>query len=94
MSYLFMREKFKWMITDYNLYSAFNVICQVFGNIFGTYVLNKMFGIPEILMAIIGYFSAMAEYIVAGLANYSWELYVGKRNYLIHVHTFDIFGFY
>lgn len=73
-----MRDKFKWMITDYNLYSAFNVICQVFGNIIGTYVLNKMFGIPEILMAIFGYFSAMTEYIVVGLADYSWELYVGK----------------
>ncbi|XP_031618143.1 uncharacterized protein LOC116337604 [Contarinia nasturtii] len=78
LSYLFMREKFKWMITDYNLYSAFNVICQVFGNIFGTYVLNKMFGIPEILMAIFGYFSAMLEYIVTGLATYSWQLYVAS----------------
>lgn len=74
-----MREKFKFNITDYNMFSAFNVICQVFGNIFGTYVLNKMFGIPEILMAIMGYSSAMVEYIVAGLANYSWELYVGKK---------------
>lgn len=77
-----MREKFKWMITDYNLYAAFNVICQVFGNIFGTYVLNKMFGIPEILMAIIGYFSAMAEYIIAGLASYSWQFYVGKIKFM------------
>lgn len=97
MSYLFMREKFKWMITDYNLYSAFNVICQVFGNIFGTYVLNKMFGIPEILMAIIGYFSAMAEYIVAGLANYSWELYVGKRespNSGLHFQYIRFLSFY
>lgn len=78
LSYLFMRDKFKMMITDYNFYSAFNVICQVVGNIFGTYILNKMFGIPELLMAIIGYISAMTEYIVTGLAYYSWELYVGK----------------
>lgn len=82
LSFLFMREKFKWMITDYNFYSAFNVICQVFGNIFGTYVLNKMLGIPEILMAILGYFSAMLEYIIVGLADYSWELYVGKLLFL------------
>lgn len=80
LSFLFMREKFRWMITDYNLYAAFNVICQVFGNIFGTYVLNKMFGIPEIVMAIIGYFSAMAEYIIAGLASYSWQFYAGKMH--------------
>lgn len=77
LSYLFMREKFKWMITDYNLYSAVNVVCQVFGNIFGTYVLNKMLGVPELIMAILGYFSAMTEYIVAGLATYSSELYIG-----------------
>lgn len=82
LSFLFMREKFKWMITDYNFYTAFNVICQVFGNIFGTYVLNKMLGIPEILMAILGYFSAMLEYIIVGLADYSWELYIGRLLFL------------
>lgn len=78
LSYLFMREKFKWSINDYNFYSAMNVICQVFGNIFGTYVLNKMLSVSEILIAIIGYLSAMTEYIVTGLASYSWELYVGE----------------
>lgn len=73
-----MREKFKWRVPDYNLYNAFNVICQVIGNILGTYVLNKMFGIPELLMAITGYASAMTEYIITGLAEYSWELYAGE----------------
>lgn len=82
-----MRDKFKWMITDYNMFTAFNVICQVFGNIIGTYVLNKMFGVPELLMAIIGYFSATAEYIVTGLAIYSWELYVGTNNEHIFIFT-------
>lgn len=77
-SYLFMREKFKWVITDYNLYSAFNVICQVAGNLIGPQILNKMLGMPDLVMAIVGYFSAMTEYIVTGLANCSWELYVGK----------------
>lgn len=75
-----MRERFNWSVNDYNLYSATNVICQVFGNIFGTYVLSKMFGIHEIVIAIIGYISAMTEYIITGLAPYSWELYAGKKN--------------
>lgn len=83
-----MREKFKWMITDYNFYAAFNVICQVVGNIFGTYILNKMFGIPELLMAIIGFISAMWEYIIAGLASYSWELYVGM--YVVNNYNLPI----
>lgn len=66
------------MITDYNLYDAFNVVCQIVGNILGVYVLNQMLGIPVLILAMVGYFSAMTEYIVAGLANYSWQLYVGK----------------
>lgn len=77
-NYLFVREKFKWMLTDYNLYDAFNVVCQIVGNILGVYVLNQMLGVPVLILAMVGYFSAMTEYIVAGLANYSWQLYVGK----------------
>lgn len=76
-----MRDKFGWMIVDYTFYNAFNVICQVVGNIFGTYILNKMFGIPELVMGMIGFSSAMTEYIVTGLAYYSWQLYVGKGIY-------------
>lgn len=83
-----MRKKSEWMITDYNLYAAFYVICQVLGNIFGTYVLNKMFRIPEIMMAIIGYFSAITEYIVAGLASYSWELYVSENSLLLNIFKY------
>lgn len=66
------------MITDYNLYDAFNVVCQIVGNILGVYVLNQMLGVPVLILAMVGYFSAMTEYIVAGLASYSWQLYVGE----------------
>lgn len=72
-----MRQRFKWQVNDYNLYAATNVIFQVFGNIFGTYVLNQMLLVPEIVIAVIGYFSAMIEYIVCGLAAQSWQLYLG-----------------
>lgn len=73
-----MRQKFKWQINDYNTYAATNVICQVIGNIFGTYVLNQMLRVPEIVIGIVGYFSAMVEYIICGLANQSWQLYLGE----------------
>lgn len=73
-----MHYKFNWLVTDFNMYLAVNVICQVFGNIFGTYVLNKMFGVPELLIGVIGYFSAMIEYIVCGVATQSIQLYIGK----------------
>lgn len=73
-----MRDKFKWQINDYNMYAATNVICQVFGNIFGTYVLNRMLQVPEIIIGVFGYFSAMIEYIVCGLATQPWQLYLGQ----------------
>lgn len=75
---MFMFDKFKWSINDYNFYSATNVIFQVVGNIFGIYVLKKKLGVPEIIIAIIGFISAMAEYITTGLATASWVLYFSK----------------
>lgn len=73
-----MREKFGWLIDDYNNYAAINVIMQIIGNVFGTYVLTKMFGISDISMALIAFLSSMTEYIVDGFAVYSWEIYFGK----------------
>lgn len=78
LSYLFMRDKFGWMISDYNLYASTNVVVQIFGNIIGIYILSKMFGVSEFIIAMIAYGSSMAEYIIVGLAAYSWELYLGN----------------
>lgn len=72
-----MRDKFNWAIVDYNLYAATNIIVQIFGNVFGIYILSKMFGVSEILIAIIAYGSSMTEYIIVGCAAYSWQLYAG-----------------
>lgn len=77
LSYLFMREKFDWTIGNYNTYAATNIIVQVAGNVIGIYILSKMFGISEILIAAIAYSSSMTEYIIVGLANQSWQLYAG-----------------
>lgn len=74
---MFMHDKFKWSVNDYNIYSAMNVIFQVIGNIFGMYVLKKKLGVPEIIIAMIGFMSAMVEYISTGLATASWVLYLG-----------------
>lgn len=77
LSYLFLRERFDWAISDYNFYTASNIIVQIFGNIFGIYVLSRMFGVSEILIAMIAYASSMTEYIFIGCAAYPWQLYVG-----------------
>lgn len=89
-----MRQKFKWQINDYNTYAATNVICQVIGNIFGTYVLNKMLQVPEIIIGVIGYFSAMVEYIICGLANQSWQLYLGKFSNIFDRNIIPLFTDY
>lgn len=51
---------------------------QIFGNIIGIYVLSKIFGVSEIILAVIAYGSAMSEYIIAAFAIYPWQLYLGK----------------
>lgn len=75
---LFVRDKFKWVTTDYAIYAAFNLICMVFGNMIGTYVLNKMCGMPEILVTLISFLSASAESVAIALASYGSQLYIGK----------------
>lgn len=75
---MFMHDKFKWSVNDYNFYLATNVIFQVIGNILGIYVLKTKLGVPEIIIGTIGFMSAMVEYITTGLATASWVLYLGK----------------
>lgn len=79
LSYLFTRERFLWTITQYNYYAAVNIVVQIFGNIFGIYILSRMFGVSEILIAMIAYASSMTEYIIVGFATQSWQLYVGMK---------------
>lgn len=83
LSYLFLRERFNWAISDYNFYTASNIVVQIFGNIFGIYILSRMFGVSEILIAMIAYGSSMTEYIFIGCAAQSWQLYVGMMTNIL-----------
>lgn len=78
LTYLFVRDKFDWTIGDYNLYAATSTVMQIFGNIIGIYILNRWFGVSEIVLAILGYASAMSEYIIVAFAMVPWQLYLGK----------------
>lgn len=78
LSYIFMRERFGFTINEFNLYAATNIILQVFGNVIGIYILSKMLGVSEIWLAILGYGSAMTEYIIVGCAIHPWQLYAGE----------------
>jgi len=76
LTYLFVRDKFNWTIGDYNLYAATSTVMQIFGNIIGIYILSKLFGVSEIVLAIIAYASAMSEYIIVAFAVVPWQLYL------------------
>lgn len=51
---------------------------QIFGNIFGIYVLSRIFGLSEIVLAILAFGSAMSECIMVAFAGSPWQLYIGK----------------
>lgn len=40
--YMFVRAKFSWTIQQYNVYDSTSIVTQVFGNVFGIYVLIKV----------------------------------------------------
>lgn len=86
-----MRQRFGWTISDFNMYAATNIILQVFGNIIGIYILSKLLGVSEIVLAIIGYGSAMTEYIFVGCAVYPWQLYAGMYTSNKRLSKFNCF---
>lgn len=73
-----MRLKFRWLISDYNYYASTSIVVQILGNIIGIYILSKMFGVSEIIIALIAYGSSMTEYVIVGFAAYPWQIYFGK----------------
>lgn len=40
--YLYARTKFNWTLQDITFYNAGSIVIQIFGNIFGMYILNKV----------------------------------------------------
>lgn len=74
---MFVREKFAWTIEQFNTYDSTAIVTQVFGNVFGLYVLVRCCGVNDTSMAIVAFASFAADYAIKAIASEPWHLYAG-----------------
>lgn len=74
--YLFVREKFEWTVKDYTIYDSISIIIQIFGNIIGSYLLQKLLGFSITSLALIAYGSSVIDSVIKLTAVYPWHLYL------------------
>lgn len=77
-AYFFTRQKFRWLLKEYNIFSAINMIIIVFGMFCGTVLFQKLCKMSDGLLLILSYISSIADVIVRCFAKKSWHLYLGK----------------
>ncbi|XP_055610946.1 proton-coupled folate transporter-like isoform X2 [Uranotaenia lowii] len=73
--FLFLRKHFNWSVRKYSFYISAETIFIIFGNLLGTYYLQKRLGFSESGIAAIGYFSYFLNSIAIAVAFKSWHLY-------------------
>ncbi|XP_055386307.1 proton-coupled folate transporter-like isoform X2 [Condylostylus longicornis] len=74
--YLFALEKFNWTITEYTRYDAIAIANLTIGNVFGVYIMQKIFKFSVTTLALLGIASAVLDSVVKATATYSWEMYL------------------
>lgn len=83
--FLYLREKFHMSLQTYTWYSSVHNIAWIGGSIFGGYILNKLLHIREPLVIILECFFLIVSFIVMGLTNKQWQLYLCKYYCIMYV---------
>ncbi|KAG6456780.1 proton-coupled folate transporter [Manduca sexta] len=77
LEYMYVREKLHWVLKDYTLYSAVNTTLSFLGSFAGIIIIQKLFGLSDLVVANIAFLSALAEFIIKTLAVSTWYMYFG-----------------
>lgn len=78
LGYMYTREKLHWAVKENSIYSATNTLISLAGALIGVKVGGKLLGIGDLPLAILGYFSAIAEFILIAFSTRTWHMYLGK----------------
>ncbi|XP_058463310.1 proton-coupled folate transporter-like [Malaya genurostris] len=73
--FLFVRKHFNWNVRTFSFYYSVDTVILIFGNLFGTFVLQKQLGITGAGISAIGFFSCLLGSIVLAVATKPWHLY-------------------
>lgn len=79
--FLYLRDKFKWTLKKYTLFSSAQTVIAITGTIFGTLFLRKVLKLPESVTILIGLICMCNGAALTGLAETDTFIYAG--NFLI-----------
>ncbi|XP_058828289.1 tetracycline resistance protein, class A-like [Topomyia yanbarensis] len=73
--FLFVRKHFNWSVRKYSFYNSADTVFLMFGNLVGTYGLQKKLGLTEAGITAIGFFTSFLGSVAVAVASESWHLY-------------------
>ncbi|XP_059060801.1 proton-coupled folate transporter-like isoform X1 [Achroia grisella] len=74
--YMYTREKLHWGMKDFTIFSAVSVLTSFIGSLIGVTVIQKLLGINDLVLSIISFLSAAAEYAIKAFAVLTWHMYL------------------
>ncbi|KAL5286083.1 hypothetical protein ACFFRR_007650 [Megaselia abdita] len=77
LSYLYLREMFEWDLKEYNIYVTISIVYQVFFSFIAIVAFRKSLKMSLAAMCLLAYGSGFMESLIKGLAQYSWQVYLG-----------------
>lgn len=77
-TFLFLRSKFDWSLTQFQLYSSASNVLWIVGTIVGTYVLHKFLHVTESVLVLMGILCMLNGMLMQGLATKTWHIYACK----------------
>lgn len=93
-TFLFLRSKFDWSLTQYQLYSSVSNILWIVGTVLGTYFLHKFLQVTESVLVLMGILCMLNSMLLQGLATKNWHIYACKfkffRNKIVHLKLVTI----
>ncbi|XP_028031101.1 proton-coupled folate transporter-like [Bombyx mandarina] len=78
LEYLYTREKLRWALKDYTLYSALSTTISFAGGFLGIIVVQKLLKIGDLAFVNVAYLSMIVEYVVKALAVSTWHMYLSS----------------
>lgn len=78
LEYLYTRQKIRWAMADYTLYSGLTILMSFVGGFVGIAILQKCIRVSDVVMVIIALLSSVADCSIKALAVLTWHMYFGK----------------
>ncbi|XP_067008051.2 lysosomal proton-coupled steroid conjugate and bile acid symporter SLC46A3 [Anabrus simplex] len=78
LSYLYVRERFKWNEVDYSYFTTFGIIISLVGTVLATGVLSRVLGISDSLICLICCVCHVVANCINAFATVSWLFYLGQ----------------